>query len=53
MKYPYIIFYRKEKYKDFDTFFTVNSEQLECTVFIASSLESVKQIHNSNYHLLF
>jgi len=53
MKYPYIIFYRKEKYKDFDSFFTVNSQQLECTVFIASSLESVKQIHNSNYHLLF
>ena len=53
MKYPFIIFYRKEKYKCIDNFFTENSLKLNCSFFLAKSIDFVKNMHNSNYHLLF
>ena len=52
MKYPYIIFYRYEKYNIIDRFFIENGNTLECSVFIANSIENVKHLHNSNFHLL-
>ena len=52
MKYPFVIFYRKEKFKDLDSFFIENSSKLDCSIFIADSLEYVKNLHNSNFHLL-
>ena len=52
MKYPYIIFYRYEKYNIVDRFFIENGNTLECSVFIANNIENVKHLHNSNFHLL-
>lgn len=52
MKYPFVIFYRKSEFSSFDTFFIENANKLDCTIFIASSLNNVKNLHNSNFHLL-
>lgn len=52
MKYPFIIFYRSEQFNSVDNFFIQNADRLDCSVFITNSLEDVKNIHNSNYHIL-
>jgi len=52
MKYPFVIFYRKDNFNDIDRFFIQNSSKLDCSIFIADSIEYVKNLHNSNFHLL-
>ena len=52
MKYPFIIFYRKEKFKNVDNFFIENSANLDCTVFLANCIDNINFLHNSNFHLL-
>ena len=52
MKYPFIIFYRKEQYNNIDNFFIEKSNDLECSIFIADSIEHVKNLHNSNFQIL-
>jgi glycosyltransferase involved in cell wall biosynthesis len=52
MKYPFVIFYRKEIFNCIDNFFIQNSSLLDCSIFIANSIEYVKNLHNSNFQLL-
>jgi len=52
MKYPFVIFYRKEQFADIDNFLIQHSSKLDCSIFIANSIEYVKNLHNSNFHLL-
>ena len=52
MKYPFVIFYRKERFNSIDNFFIQNSFKLDCSIFIADSVEYVKNLHNSNFQLL-
>ncbi len=52
MKYPFIIFYRKHNFCQIDEFFIENSHKLDCSIFIADSIDYVKNLHNSNYHFL-
>ena len=52
MKYPFVIFYRKEKFNSIDNFFMQNSSTLDCSIFISDSIEYVKNLHNSNFQLL-
>lgn len=52
MKYPFVIFYRIEKYCNIDNYFIKNANNLDCSIFIANSLEHIKNLHNSNFHLL-
>jgi glycosyltransferase involved in cell wall biosynthesis len=52
MKYPFVIFYRKEIFNSIDNFFIQNSSLLDCSIFIANSIEYVKNLHNSNFQLL-
>ena len=52
MKYPFVIFYRKERFNSIDNFFIQNSSTLDCSIFIADSVEYVKNLHNSNFQLL-
>lgn len=52
MKYPYIIFYRFEKYIDVDKFFIVNNEKLDCSLFFTSDKEDLNKLFDSNYQLL-
>lgn len=52
MKYPFVIFYRDNKFASIDNFFIENALHLDCTIFIAETLEHIQNLHNSNYHLL-
>jgi glycosyltransferase involved in cell wall biosynthesis len=52
MKYPFVIFYRKDEFSSSDIFFIQNANKLNCSIFIANSIENVKNLHNSNFHLL-
>lgn len=52
MKYPFVIFYRDDKVNYIDKFFITNSEKLCCTIFIANSLENIKNLYNCNFHIL-
>ena len=52
MKYPFVIFYRDEKLNYIDNFFIENASKLDCSIFIANSLDYVQNLHDSNFHLL-
>jgi glycosyltransferase involved in cell wall biosynthesis len=52
MKYPFVIFYRSNKYSYIDSFFLKNSSLLDCTIYIANSINNIKKIYDSNFHLL-
>ena len=52
MKFPFIIFFRHEQYKEIDEFFIKNAKTLECSVYITNNFKKVEKLHNSNYHLL-
>ena len=52
MKYPYIIFYRFEKYDHIDNFFIENNEKLDCSLFFTSNKEDLNKLFDSNYQLL-
>ena len=52
MKYPYIIFYRFEKFASVDSFFIENNEKLDCSLFFTSDKEDINKLFDSNYQLL-
>ena len=52
MKYPYIIFYRLEKYSIIDNFFIENHEKLNCSLFFTSDKEDLTKLFDSNYQIL-
>jgi glycosyltransferase involved in cell wall biosynthesis len=52
MKYPFIIFYRLDKYSNIDNFFIENNESLNCTLFFTSNKEDLNNMFDFNYHLL-
>jgi glycosyltransferase involved in cell wall biosynthesis len=52
MKYPFIIFYRHEKYNAIDKYFRNNESLLNCSIFVADTISELNNLHNSNYHLL-
>ena len=52
MKYPYIIFYRLEKYSDIDNYFITNNEKLDCSLFFTSDKEDLNKLFDSNYQIL-
>jgi glycosyltransferase involved in cell wall biosynthesis len=52
MKYPFVIIYRKDNFSHIDHFFIENANKLDCSIFIADSIDYVKNLHNSNFHFL-
>lgn len=52
MKYPFIIFYRLDKYAHIDNYFFDNNEHLNCSIFITGTNKSLHKLYDSNYHLL-
>ena len=52
MKYPYIIFYRAEKFSSIDNFFIENSEKLNCSVFLTNNKDDLNKLFDSNYQIL-
>ena len=52
MKYPYILFFRHDKYAHIDKFINANKEKLICSIFIVDKKEELNKLYDSNYHLL-
>ena len=52
MKYPFVIFYRLNKYSYIDSFFLKNSSLLDCTIYITNSENNIKKMYDSNFHIL-
>ena len=52
MKYPNIIFFRLEKYKNIDKFIDEKKDKLDCSFNITDKVEYLNNLHNNNFHLL-
>ena len=52
MKYPYIIFYRLERYSDIDNLFIENNKDLNCSIFFTNKKDDLNKLYDSNYQLL-
>ena len=52
MKYPYVIFYRLEKYAEVDDYFILNNTLLRCSLFFISKTEDLNKLFNPNYQIL-
>jgi len=52
MKYPFVIFYRLEKYSSIDDFFISNNEKLNCSIFFTHNKEELNKLFNPNYQIL-
>lgn len=52
MKYPYILFFRYDKYSYIDKFLEDKKDKLLCSVFIVNKKEELNKLYDSNYHLL-
>ena len=52
MKYPFVVFYRSEKFSKIDSFFIENNEKLNCTIFITDNKNDLNKLFDSNYQIL-
>jgi glycosyltransferase involved in cell wall biosynthesis len=52
MKYPYIIFYRFDKFSNIDNFFIENSKKLNCTIFFTNDKNVLTKMFDSSYQIL-
>jgi glycosyltransferase involved in cell wall biosynthesis len=52
MKFPFIIFFRHDKYSKVDQFFSTNASLLDCSIYITNNVQKLNKLHNSNYNLL-
>ena len=52
MKYPYILFFRYDKYSYIDEFINANKAKFLCSIFIVDKKEELNKMFDPNYHLL-
>lgn len=52
MKYPFILFFRHDKYAYIDNFLNKNTEHLICSIFIINNKEELNKIFDPKYHLI-
>ena len=52
MKYPNILFFRDESYKEIDTFIQENKDKYECSFTISSNPQDAMKLFDPNYHVL-
>lgn len=52
MKYPFVIFFRKDEFCAIDNFFIEHANNLDCSIYITDSVDYVKNLHCANFHLL-
>jgi len=52
MKYPFILFFRYDKYNYIDTFFKDNSHLIECSLNIINTTEKLNRFYKQIYSLL-
>jgi glycosyltransferase involved in cell wall biosynthesis len=52
MKYPFILFFRYDKYSYIDEFINANKDKFLCSIFIVNKKEELNKLYDTNYHLL-
>ena len=52
MKYPFVIFYRLDKFSDIDNYLIANNTQLNCSIFFTSNKEDLNKLFDPNYQIL-
>jgi hypothetical protein len=52
MKYPFILFYRNDKYEYIDAFIKENADNLLCTLHIINKKEKLNKFYKQIYPLL-
>ena len=52
MKYPYVIFYRLDKYSYIDNMFIKNNTSLNCSIFFTNKKEDLNKLFDSSYQIL-
>jgi glycosyltransferase involved in cell wall biosynthesis len=52
MSYPFVLFYRFDKYEVIDSFFLDNNENLKCTIHIINDLKKLNCLFDPNYQIL-
>jgi len=52
MKYPFIIFFRYDKYSKIDNFLIENKKDLLCSIYVVNNKEELNKLFNSNYQIL-
>jgi len=52
MKYPFILFFRDDKYANIDLFFKANSDKLNCTLHIVNKKEKLNKFYKQIYPML-
>jgi len=52
MKFPFIIFYRLERFADIDNLFINHNEQLNCTLYFTSDKNDLNKLFDSNFQIL-
>jgi glycosyltransferase involved in cell wall biosynthesis len=52
MRYPYVVFFRYDKYSDIDQFIIENADSFMATFFITNNPADLNKLFNPNHHLL-
>jgi glycosyltransferase involved in cell wall biosynthesis len=52
MKYPFIVFYRLDRFSDIDNLFIQNNEELNCTLYFTSDKNDLNKLYDSNFQIL-
>ena len=52
MKYPFVIFYRLDKFSDIDNYLITNNTKLDCSIFFTSNNEDLNKLFDPNYQIL-
>jgi len=52
MKYPFILFYRLNKYSEIDSFIKDNKDALNCTINIIDNSSELNKLYNPSYQIL-
>ena len=51
-RYPWVLFYRHDKYAEIDNFIENNKDSIMGSIHIINNIDELNKLHNPNYHLL-
>ena len=52
MKYPFVLFFRLEKYSYVDEFLKNNIEKLDCTIHVSDDPSDLNKLFNSTFYCI-
>jgi hypothetical protein len=52
MKYPFVVFYRLDKFSDIDNYLITNNSRLECSLYFTSNKDDLNKLFDANYQIL-